>query len=453
MNETAPPRRPPPPDADSRDARAIAVRVLGDVYRRSGFVAAALDEALRQSGSIDPRDRALATELSYGVVRTRPALEARLEALAPRGIAGGDLHVMLHLLVAAYQLLFLERVPAFAAVNEAVTAVTELRGKKVGGFVNAVLRKLSMQQLSLHDAIRQSVPDWLFAEISAAVGDRPAHGLFGLSGGSSNAALAAERPDTTPVCVRFRSGVVIPEWAKEGAPGLLVPALRRFTGRGDPRRHPEFSQGQFLVQEEGAVFAGLSLGVRPQDKVLDVCAGRGQKSTLLAQQLEAGDGQLWVSDLSAKKLKALQVEFLRLGLPKPNAIAHDWRAPSDDFPTDFDRVLVDAPCTGTGTLRRRPEIVSRLVPEDVERLAALSENILRTAATRLAPGGRLVFIVCSVLRRECETVVERVSDLLTLVEFDAPEVTEHFGQVSQLRLLPDQHRTDGFFVASLQLKG
>ncbi len=423
---------------DGSAPRLLAAQVLREVYARGAFTAAALDKFLSEGRLNDERDRALATEISYGVVRTRPLLEARLHQLAPKGIAGGDESVLITLLIASYQLLFLDRVPAFAVVNLAVDAVTQLRGKKVAGFANAVLRKLIQQpKPSLAEAVESSIPSWLLEQMKQAVGQEAALSLLGVERGGHL---------ITPQCLRFAPNVERPAWAADAEPGTLTRRAWRFAKAGDVRRHPEYEQGQFVVQEEGAMFAGLALGVRPEQRILDVCAGRGQKSSLLAEQL-GGAGQLWVSDLSAKKLAVLEREFQRLHLPKPQSVAHDWKQPATSIPKDFDRILVDAPCSGTGTLRRRPEIAMRLALEDVERLASLSEQILRQAAAHLAADGRLVFVVCSVLSRECEEVVERVADILQPVAFDAPEVLERFGEVTQWRLLPSRDETDGFFAA------
>jgi 16S rRNA (cytosine967-C5)-methyltransferase len=418
----------------------LAARVLFQVFEEGAFTAAALDAELENSLLPDERDRALATELCYGVVRTRPVLERRLLALAPRGIAGGDPQVLIVLLIAAYQLLCLDRIPPFAAVNEAVENLSRLRGAGVAGFANAVLRQLQKgPKLEVGPAILESVPSWLREQMSLAVGAEATQSLVGVS---------EARRETTPVCALFKRQAALPDWVSQGEPGSLCPRLFRFSRAGDLRRHPEYAAGDFTVQEEGAAFAGLALGARPGERVLDVCAGRGQKAQLIADQLGEA-GELWVSDLSPKKLKVLESEFRRMKLRAPRAYTHDWRTPAVDINADFQRILVDAPCSGSGTLRRRPEIALRLTLDDVERQAQLAESILRQAAPHLAVGGQLVFVVCSVLSRECEDVVQRVADVLTPTPFDAPLVLEHIGSVSQFRLLPSTHGTDGFFVASL----
>lgn len=394
------------------------------------FVAAALDAELKRHPQLDPRERGLATELSYGTMRTEPALRARLFVHAPRGVS--DERVLSQLLVAAYQILLLERVPAHAAVDAAVTGVKRERGPRVAGFANAVLRKLARtgEKLTTAQALRESVPEWLWQSLRDVVGEEEALALV------SADAYTGLRP---------RVGVEQPDWLTELPSGRVVNTARLVRGEGDPRQKPGYAEGAFTVQEEGAQAIGLALGAKPAEAVLDACAGRGQKSTLIAERL--GAGRLVACDLYPEKLAALEAEAQRLKLPAIETRGVDWSVGQGGLSADFDRVLVDAPCSGTGTLRRRPEILRRLGPTDPSRLAALSESILRSAASRAKPGGAVLFAVCSVLREECEDVVARVADMLEPAPLQAPELA--VGKTS-LRLLPGAHGTDGYFLASFK---
>jgi 16S rRNA (cytosine967-C5)-methyltransferase len=221
-------------------------------------------------------------------------------------------------------------------------------------------------------------------------------------------------------------------------------------GEGDPRKREGYAEGAFTVQEEGAQAIGLALGARPGERVLDACAGRGQKTSLLVEQV-GSTGSVWATDVYPKKLEALSTELERLRLNAPEARAVDWTVGVADVPADFDRVLVDAPCTGTGTLRRRPEIAARLQPEDPARLSALAESILRSAATRAKSGGRVVFAVCSVLEEECEALVSRVADVLEPAPFDCAELHGLWPNAAapcSFRVGPTRFETDGYFAAS-----
>jgi 16S rRNA (cytosine967-C5)-methyltransferase len=422
-------------------ARSVAVRVLTRVLTDGAYAAAALDAELSRNVQLDARERGLATELTYGVLRTRRALEARLSRYAPKGIQ--DSATRLHLVVAAYQILLLDRVPAFAAVDAAVSAVRAQRGPRVAGFANAVLRKLAAagERLTLEQALRESAPPWLFERLSRVIGEAETLAVLGAS-------------ETGPaVGVRLLQGRELPDALRAAVPGRVSPRAFRLERRGDPHALEGYATGQFVVQEEGAQVVGLSLGARPGEKVLDACAGRGQKASLLAEQVGPG-GHVAATDLHPQKLEALVSEFTRLGLPPAECRALDWTVGTGGLADDFDRVLVDAPCSGTGTLRHRPEILERLGPDDPARLGELAASILRSAASRAKPGARVVFAVCSLLTEEAEAVVERVADLLTPSPFDAPELAPLLAEgATSLRLLPLRHGTDGYFVASFVRRG
>jgi len=329
-------------------------------------------------------------------------------------------------------------VPAFAAVDAAVGQVRAERGEKVAGFANAVLRKLvaTKEHLTTEQALRESAPAWLFERLSHTIGESEAAAAFG-----------AEEAQPKS-CVRLVTGRSVPSWLEGAEIGRVSPRARKVERRGDPAGWDGYSDGAFVLQEEGAQAIALLLGARPGERVLDACAGRGQKTTLL-RELVGPSGHVLATDVHPNKLTALEREFERLKLAAAETAAVDWSLGTARVSADFDRVLVDAPCTGTGTLRHRPEILRRLKPEDPARLGELATKILRSAATRAKPGGRVVFAVCSLLTEEAESVVAAVSDLLQLAPFDAPELAAWLPtEASTLRLLPKAHGTDGYFVAS-----
>lgn len=435
--------RPPPPRVSSR---TLAASVVARVFGHDAFLSDTLDRELARA-RLAPKDAALATELSYGVVRTEAALRRRLEAIARQGLAPGDPLTQAHLLVAAYQLLALDRVPAFAATNEAVGALRALRGPRVAAFANAVLRHLARAPADWNaaEARRETLPTWLWARLVEAVGECEALQLIGGQG---------DRPYRGQ-CIRLvgrgARDRALPPWLEGAQPGRLVPDAFWVSAQGDLRARSEYSDGQFALQDEGAQWCASALGVQPGDRVLDACAGHGGKAAWLAERM--GAGELWVVDRSRKKLVALQHEFQRLKLPPVHARALDFAHPQapEQLPGPYDRVLVDAPCSGTGTLRRRPEIARRLRAEDPARLAELAVPLLRNAARLTKPGGTVLFVVCSVLREECEAVLDRVASVLAPVAFPraAPE-----GLLStafhHARLLPSRTGTDAYFAAALR---
>ncbi len=431
-------------------ARAIAAEVLARIEKQGAFAAAALDAALASRPQLDARDRALATTLVYGVTRTAPWLEARLTQLAPRGLGTLDGVTRAHLLVAAFQLTLLERVPPFAAVSEAVGHVRALRGPRLAGFVNAVLRRLAAdperQATAPADAALASVPPDLRAALEAALGPAGAASLLSIEAGVPPIGLRVRLgADRDQAIARLREAM--PSASFE--PGRASPLAILVRGAGDPHRLPGWADGELAIQEEGSQVVALALGARLADRVLDACAGRGNKTSLLAEQV-GPTGAVDAADVHPSKLERLVFELGRQHLVPRATYAVDWSIGPGGVPEGFDRVLVDAPCSGTGTLRRRPDLARRRTSWDMTELATLQSRILVNAASRLRPGGALVYAVCSVLREEGEGVTERAAAEAGLVPapFAGEAARALAGESPTLRLLPDLHGTDGYFLAS-----
>ncbi|HTB75049.1 MAG TPA: transcription antitermination factor NusB [Polyangiaceae bacterium] len=432
-----------------RGPREVAARVLVRVEKEHAFAAAALEAELVRAADLEARDRALATELVYGTLRVSPWLEAQIAPHAPRGTAKLDAFVRACLALAAYQLYFM-RVPAFAAVNEAVGAIREVRGPRVGAFANAVLRKLAAQAAEaragegaearlLGDATVDSTPAWLREALERSLGPEGARSFLLCSVDAPAVALrvegAIERAAERDAWVE-RLRAAAPDAAIE--PGRASPLAILVRGAGKPQKLPGYADGAWSVQEEGSQVAALSLGARPGETVLDACAGRGNKTALLARAV-GSTGAVDACDASPAKLERLGEELTRVGLRARATYAVDWSVGSGEVEGTYDRVLVDAPCSGVGTLRRRPEIALRRKAEDLSALALVQGAIARRAATHVRPGGTLAYVVCSVLREEGEAVIDTLREALP--DFEALEPS--------FRLLPQVHGTDGYFVAKL----
>lgn len=438
----APTGKPRKFEATRPDPRTIAAGVVERVLADSAYAAAALSSAIDRHPQLDERARALLTELVYTTLRGRASLEAALLAHAPRGLPK-DPAFLSHLLVAAAQVLFLDHRRAPIAVDVAVAQIGALRGARMSGFANALLRRVVAGQASFDraDALRQSCPVWLRERLLQTVGAEEADLLLGIE---------TEPQLRHPVTLRVRPTRPPPDWLVQAPVGRCSPLARQVVGLGDPRRLAGYAEGDFVIQEEGAQLIALALAARPGERVLDACAGRGQKTSLIAEQV-APNGGVCATDLHPKKLRALEEESKRLGLSGVTTAAVDWSRGCGGIDELFDAALVDAPCTGTGTLRKRPEIAMRLEPEDPARLGALSIAIARNVATRVRSGGRLVFAVCSVLPEEGEQVVDALADLLEPARFEAPEVQSALGAEATMgRLLPGRHGTDGYFLANFR---
>jgi len=378
-------------------ARRIALKVLARVERERAFAAAALEAELK--GVADARDASLATELVYGALRYRPWLDGLLAGASARGLDGLDPVALEALRVAAYELAFLDRVPAHAAVNEAVREISSKRGKGLAGFANAILHRLAADRAALSPpdpasaadpASALGLPPWLFARLVAAFGRERAIAMGRAFNAPSRRTLRinTSRIDLESARVRLGDGA---------AAGQYLPWAIDAPDRSAARALED--EGLAAHQDEGAGLVVAALDPKPRERILDACAGRGGKTAAIAQI--ASGVELFACDKQPAKLERLAFELGRQGF-EASAAACDLAAGDPPFAGPFDRVLLDAPCSGTGTLGRRPEIRWRLEPEAVASLVELQRALLDRAARLVRPGGRLVYAVCSVLPEECD---------------------------------------------------
>jgi 16S rRNA (cytosine967-C5)-methyltransferase len=372
-------------------AREVARRVLDRVTKEGAWATPALDGELARAG-LDERDRRLAAELVYGVLRHRTRIDRALAAHAD--LKKTPPRVLTVLRVAGYQLLFL-RVAPYAAVDDAVAAA-KVDSPKLGGFVNAVLRKVhTHKEPPLPSAprdrleVEHSLPRWILDELDAA------GGLDHVAAFGEPAPIVARgnrrRTTRESLIEHFRAAGVT------ATPLSIAPMALRLEGLGDPARSPSFLAGLWTVQDAGAQLVGHVAAPRAGTRILDACAGVGGKSTHIAE-LTDDAASIDAADQNATKLGLLGETAARLGLSSIRRHAVDLLA--GDLPEPYDLIVLDAPCTGLGVLRRHPDAKWRLKPEDVARMAALQAQLLDAVIRRLAPGGALVYSVCTFTRAE-----------------------------------------------------
>ena len=435
------------------DARDVAARVLVRVAKDRAFASATLEAELARAVQLEPRDRALATELVYGSLRVEPWLLKEVGQFAPRGLDSVDARVRALLVIAAYQLFFM-RVPAFAAVSEAVMAVKRERGPRMGAFANAVLRKVATRAETIEPAERDeaivvSTPAWLREGLERALTAEGALAFLKAGIESPAVALRVEVAAERDAWIE-RLRAAAPEASFEA--GHVSPRAILARGAGKPQSLPGWSDGAWTVQEEGSQLAALAVGAREGETVLDACAGRGNKTGVLARAV-GPSGAVDACDSGPSKLERLGDELARLELKVRATFAVDWTVGSGEVHGEYDRVLVDAPCTGVGTLRRRPEIGLRREATDLAAMAREQLAIASRAAEHVRPGGALVYVVCSVLHEEAEEVIAALLAArpeLTPAPFDAPEARAVAGDAPSFRVLPHVQGTDGYFVAMLR---
>lgn len=429
-NESRRPRR-------RRSAREVALDVLIRVEKDGAFAAAALDVEVGRA-SLDGRDAALTTELVMGVLRWQRELDRVLAQHVRRGLSSLDETIHAALRLGTYQMSDEIRIPRHAAVSETVKLVRDRRGKGGAGLVNAVLRNIGRAGGAELDSSR-ALPSWLMKrfeqdhgaetarELSKVSVIRPTLGIrtthLGRRTGSSEELIESilhEAPDASI------------------APSELLPDAYFATGLGPLRRLTAFREGQVVVQDVGAQACANMLDIEPGHHVLDACAGRGGKTAFFADKI-GEKASIDAADRLPRKLETLLEEFERLSLPKPKTVCVDLERGTAGLQPQYDRVFLDVPCSGTGTLARRPEIRWRLSKDSVAELVKTQTKMLSRCLDLVAPGGVLVYCTCSLLDEEGPARVEAA--------LQSREGS--FEKEEELRLFPHEHGTDGFYAARL----
>ncbi|HJZ86897.1 MAG TPA: 16S rRNA (cytosine(967)-C(5))-methyltransferase RsmB [Polyangia bacterium] len=421
-------------------ARDVARRVLARVSEQAAYATLVLDAELARS-ELSERDRALATEITYGVLRRRSRLDRAIAAYSQRGLAKLDPRALDAARVGAYQILFL-RVPAHAAVDDAVGAVKRARGPRLAAFTNAVLRRLAERGEPPLPAdplerllTEESCPRWIYAELARLLGPDQAAALVRALSEPAPVGVRAAAGPREQVAQRIRAERPAAEITASPivADGLLV------RGAGALHDTGAYLSGLFTLQDPGAQLASIMVAPQPGERVLDACAGVGGKSMHLAQL--AGDrAHIDAVDHSPQKLALLREHALRLGVGSVKAHQLDLLAPLPPALGPYDCALLDAPCSGLGTLRRHPEIKWQREANDIRDLADLQARLLATVAERVRPGGRLLYSVCTLTIDEAPAQV-------------AAFLTEHedWQAEGEPRItLPHRDAADGFYLAGLR---
>ncbi len=381
------------------DARAIALATLLRVEREGAWADRAFAAEASRAG-LDPRDRALAARLAAGTVKARRLLYAAVGALAGRDPESLDPETRAIVRMGAYQLLLLDRVPPHAAVSTSVDLASRRRGKGAGGLVNALLRRVAesgrdwvdaLPDATIEDAaLRRSYPDWIAAAWADAYGLGAAKALMDAGNAAPEVAF---RISTLRVGAADR---VEAEFAALDV-GLVrdadAPEARVVDGAVDLAATRAFAAGDLVPMSRSAQRIAPFLGVEPGMRVLDACAAPGGKSGHIACLLGSGKG-LDCVERDAGRARALAEALHRQGVDGHDVLPVDvFQLPEDRG--GYDRILVDAPCTGLGTVGSRPDLRWRRTPDDVDRLAALQRGMVDFLLPRLAPGGVLVLSLCT----------------------------------------------------------
>ncbi|MEE9253085.1 MAG: 16S rRNA (cytosine(967)-C(5))-methyltransferase RsmB [Thermodesulfobacteriota bacterium] len=440
-------------------SRLLAHRALNSIVINGEHPDTALQTAYQNIPKDSPKDRVLITEFVLGVIRWLAKLDYIIDRFVKKKTKKQEVQNLLRL--GTYQLILLSGIKDHAAINETVEVGNKVYGNEIARFINATLREMLRSKNRIrypeltddplnHIAIERSFPPWLVDKWIQSYGVDYTLDLTG--------ALNKIPPLTMRVNTQKTSRDELIESLKaekiESEPTKYSPVGIRLLTRHDPSRIPDFKKGLFTVQDEAAQLCTYILGPEPGERVWDVCSAPGGKTTHIAQLMN-NTGEVIATDSSAKRLSMVEEHAGRLSqniikTVKLDAAEH---TSTDVLNGEFDKVLVDAPCTGLGTIRRNPDAKWKKTPEDPSKMSALQYRILENASKSLRSGGVIVYAVCTLTREENENVCFEFLQNHDEFELD-PSYTsssafldEFIDEGGFFIFDPVRHNTDGFFVA------
>lgn len=430
--------------ARPRCARELALDVLTRVETEGAYSNLLLNRELKRE-PLSPSDAALATELVYGTIQRLNTIDYMLTPFLAKGLHKLEPWVRNLLRLSVYQLRFLDRIPPHAAVNEAVTIAGRRGHKGIAGLVNAVLRSVIRQggALSLPEdwpasraiALLHSHPEWLVQRWIDQYGEAETKAMCAGNNRPPRTSIRVNPLKTTPdalIALLTEQGIAARR-SELAAAGLVV------EGGGNMAHTVWHEQGLFSIQDESSMLVAEIVDPKPGMAVLDCCAAPGGKTAHMAELMQ-DRGEIRAFDIHAHKIKLIEEQARRLGLSSITAETGDAARLSEKLgEARFDRILVDAPCSGFGVLRRKPDLKWKRSEADIAALSELQLAILSDVRQLLNPGGALVYSTCTVEREENEGVIERFLDAHPEFELELSR-----------RIMPHHFETDGFFIARLR---
>ncbi|WLR43578.1 16S rRNA (cytosine(967)-C(5))-methyltransferase RsmB [Bacillus carboniphilus] len=440
--------------------REVALEALLSIEKNQAYSHLLLNSLIKKY-DVREKDKGLLTELVYGTLQNKRRLDFYLRAFIKKKKV--EQWVEAILLLSLYQMKFLDRIPDRAVIHEAVELAKKRGHKGIASFVNGVLRSVQREGMpplsSIENdaerlAVETSHPLWLI--------NRWIH-HFGFEEAKEIAFANLQYPKQTARINRLKTTreeieTLLKEEQVTVSFGEIVPHLAIEAEKGNLANTNAFQDGMFTIQDESSMLVGLALNVKEGDIVLDSCAAPGGKTTHVAEQLN-NTGVVHAFDLHEHKIKLIDQQASRLGLTNIEAKNHDARKLSDLFsPETFDCILVDAPCTGLGVIRRKPDIKYSKTEHDIVQLARIQQEILTSVAPLLKKGGTLVYSTCTIDKEENHRVIEHF--LTEHEEFfkdeklvdRLPNKVKPFVNKGELQMLPHLFGTDGFYIASLRKK-
>ncbi|UUZ95835.1 16S rRNA (cytosine(967)-C(5))-methyltransferase RsmB [Paenibacillus sp. P25] len=446
-------------------AREAALEVLLRVEQDRSYSNLLLNQTL-QAFRLDKPDAALATEIVYGTVQRLNTIDYFLERFVSKGLDKLQPWVRSLLRLSFYQLYYLDRIPDHAIVNEAVNLAKRRGHQGISGMVNGVLRSVlrSRAELTLPEgspaerriALAASHPEWLVRRWLRQFGEPTAQRICEANNEPPRVSLRANalRLGRDALAERSREGGL------EAEPSAVAPAGVTVRGGGNMALTAEFAAGLFTVQDESSMLVAEWVDPRPGQRVLDCCAAPGGKTTHLAEKM--GDrGEIVACDVHEHKEKLIRDQVDRLGLNSITTVVVDARRLGERFPAEsFDRILLDAPCSGLGVIRRKPDVKWNKTEDELAGITGVQRELLEAIHGLLKPGGVLVYSTCTIERAENEDMVQAFLEAHPEFEADAPPAAavppafrpQESGKSlpASLQILPQDFGSDGFYIARLR---
>ena len=438
------------------DAREAAMLALNACQRQGGWSDGALKKQL-SAAELSGRDAALATQLCFGVLQNQMLLDFYLAKFSNIPLKRMEGKVVQTLRLGAYQMLFLTRIPHSAAVNSAVALVkAHCKNPRAAGMVNGILRSMerSLQNMPVipqgdpvaYLSTLYSHPEWLVKEFILSLGEEETAQLLAADNSQPPTAVMVNTTRTTAETLK----AMLEADHVEAEPHPWLENCLLLSRTGDLERMEAFQQGLFYVQDPASRLSVLAAGAKPGMRVLDCCAAPGGKSFAAAIAME-NQGEIVSCDLHPHKKKLIQAGADRLGLTIITPKTADGKVFRPEWERAFDLVLVDAPCSGLGVIRKKPDIRYK-DPAPLADLPAVQLDILRNAARYVKPGGTLMYSTCTLLYRENGEVVETFLAENKAYKAEAFTLPGPVGPVQSgsVTLWPHRHGTDGFFISKMR---
>lgn len=435
-------------------ARDTALEVLMQVDKANAWSDGGLKRTIAKN-KLDGRDAALATRICYGVIQNKALLDYYITCYCTQKAEKLEPVIRNILRIGGYQILFMDKIPHRAAVNEAVEMTRRHGRPKASGMVNAVLRKFVTNWLNMPElpngtrasylSVRYSHPEWLVRRLLDILGDEETEAYLRMNNEIVPTTIQTNLLKTTSEELAEelkRSGVQVSAHA-------WMPNCFEVSGTGDLEQLAAFKEGKFMVQDAAARLVAVIAAPQPTDRVLDVCAAPGGKSFALAIDMQ-DKGEILSCDIHSHKLKLLEKSADRLGIHSVRVQQADGREHHAVWEKQADLVVADVPCSGLGIIRKKPDIRYK-DPKELAKLPKIQRAILENAATYVRPGGSLLYSTCTVLPEENEDVTEDF--LARHPEFHL----EHFSlplpigpKNGHLTLWPQRFGTDGFYICFMR---